>query len=56
METMFETYGVGGAYIQVQAGLTLYAPGLLTGASHAARRGAALTRLAQAALWTAATA
>ena len=31
METMLETYGFGGAYIQVQAVLTLYAQGLLTG-------------------------
>jgi actin-related protein 2 len=33
VETMFETYGFGGAYIQVQAVLTLYAQGLLTGAA-----------------------
>ncbi len=30
--TMFETYGFAGAFIQVQAVLTLYAQGLLTGA------------------------
>ena len=29
---MFETYGFAGAFIQVQAVLTLYAQGLLTGA------------------------
>jgi actin-related protein len=29
--TMFETYGFEGAFIQVQAVLTLYAQGLLTG-------------------------
>jgi hypothetical protein len=31
--TMFEKYGFAGAFIQVQAVLTLYAQGLLTGAS-----------------------
>jgi len=31
LETMFETYGFSGAFIQVQAVLTLYAQGLLTG-------------------------
>ena len=31
MGTMFETYGFAGAFIQVQAVLTLYAQGLLTG-------------------------
>ena len=31
METMFETWGFDGVYIQVQAVLTLYAQGLLTG-------------------------
>ena len=30
--TMFETYGFKAAFIQVQAVLTLYAQGLLTGA------------------------
>ena len=30
--TMFEKYGFAGAFIQVQAVLTLYAQGLLTGA------------------------
>jgi actin-related protein 2 len=30
--TMFEKYGFSGAFIQVQAVLTLYAQGLLTGA------------------------
>jgi actin-related protein 2 len=32
VSTMFETYGFAGAFIQVQAVLTLYAQGLLTGA------------------------
>ena len=32
VSTMFETYGFEGAFIQVQAVLTLYAQGLLTGA------------------------
>ena len=31
MSTMFETYGFRGAYVQVQAVLTLYAQGLMTG-------------------------
>jgi len=31
VSTMFETYGFKGAYVQVQAVLTLYAQGLLTG-------------------------
>lgn len=31
VETMFETWGFSGAFIQVQAVLTLYAQGLLTG-------------------------
>ena len=31
VETMFETYDFGHVYIQVQAVLTLYAQGLLTG-------------------------
>jgi actin-related protein len=57
--TMFETYGFKSAFIQVQAVLTLYAQGLLTGA-RSLRRGAAqpaLTRSAsQAWWWTAATA
>jgi len=41
---MFETYGFGGAYIQVQAVLTLYAQGLLTGALRRAAPRARLTR------------
>ena len=35
--TMFEKYGFSGAFIQVQAVLTLYAQGLLTGACGPAR-------------------
>ena len=45
--TMFEKYGFSGAFIQVQAVLTLYAQGLLTGAWRSMRCPAALPRRAQ---------
>jgi actin-related protein 2 len=63
VSTMFETYGFAGAFIQVQAVLTLYAQGLLTGARSPApiapcRAGAedAPGGAAQAWWWTAVTA